>query len=354
MASLTIGARRLGPDSPPLLIAELSGNHNGRLDHALAIVAAAAHAGADAIKLQTFTPATLTVDSDRPEFFIDDPGGPWHRRRLWELYEEAHTPWEWHEPLFRAAREAGLLCFSSAFDESSVSFLAGIGVDAIKIASFELVHLPLIAAAARTRLPLILSTGMATLSEIEEAVAVLRSAEHDRFILLKCTSAYPADGRDADLLAMGDLQARFKCLVGLSDHTLPPYTAYAAAALGAAVIEKHLTLSRDHGGVDASFSLEPAELRGLSDGIAAIWETRGQVRYGVKPLEQASLRERPSIYVVQKVRKGDVFGPANLRVIRPGAGLPPKHWHDVMGKIAARDIDTAVPLSWDLIENSTG
>jgi pseudaminic acid synthase len=350
ISNITFGARTKTTAGAPLVIAELSGNHNGSLDTALKIVDAVARAGADAIKLQTFTPATLTINSRRPEFFIDDPGGLWHGRRLWDLYEEAHTPWDWHEPLFRAARGAGLLCMSSAFDDSSVEFLVSLGVDAIKIASFELVHLPLVGAAARSGVPLIVSTGMAALDEIEQAVTAIRETGDARFVLLKCTSAYPADNRDADLLTMVDLQSRFRCPVGLSDHTLTPFAAYAATALGAAVIEKHVTLSRSAGGVDAAFSLEPAELRELVDGILTVAQTRGQIRYGPKSAERVSLRERPSIYVVRNVRKGEVFDDTNLRIIRPAGGLPPRVWAQVVGRSSTRDIEAEVPLSWDLVD----
>lgn len=347
---ITLRNRTIGSCHPPLVIAEMSGNHNGSLDAALRIVEQVARSGADAIKLQTFTPATLTIDSHRPEFFIDDPGSLWHGRRLWELYDEAHTPWDWHEPLFRAARSAGLLCMSSAFDDTSVDFLLSLQVDAVKIASFELVHLPLIAAAARSRVPLILSTGMATLEEIQFAVDAIRSEGNERFVLLKCTSAYPADGCDADLVSLADMQARFRCQVGLSDHTLQPFAAYAATALGATVVEKHVTLSRADGGVDAPFSLEPAELREMVDGIRAVWQTRGRVHYGPKSVERASLKERPSIYVIRQVKKGEAFDGTNLRIIRPSGGLAPRFWPDVIGRPSSRDVDAQVPLSWDLIE----
>ena len=350
MKPLAIAGRALDGTRPPFLIAEMSGNHNQSLAAALQIVDAAAASGADAIKLQTYTPQTLTIDSTRPEFFIDDPGGPWHGRRLWELYAEAHTPLEWHEPIFQAARHAGLACLSSAFDLSSLDLLVRLRVDALKIASFELVHLPLVDAAAASGLPLILSTGMATLSEIDDAVSVMRAHPDCRFALLKCTSAYPATEREANLLTMEDLRRRYDCPVGLSDHTIAPHVAYAATALGAVAIEKHLTLLRAAGGPDSTFSLEPAEFAAMSDGVRRVWAALGTVTYGALPSEAASLRERPSIYVVKAMKRGEVFRSDCLRVIRPAAGLPPKAWPTVIGKAARADIDAGTPLSWDLVE----
>jgi pseudaminic acid synthase len=344
-----IGQRCIGPGHPPFVIAEMSGNHRGNLQSALAIVRAAAESGAHAIKLQTFTPATLTIDSHRPEFFIDDPGSLWHGRRLWELYDEAHTPWEWHEPIFEAARACGLACVSTAFDETSLEFLVRLGIDAVKIASFELVHLPLIAAVAQSGKPVLLSTGMASADELDEAVSALRANGCREFVLLKCTSAYPSEEPDANLATMRDMSSRYSCMVGLSDHTLRPYVAYAAVALGAAVVEKHMTLSRAEGGVDSAFSLEPAELRELVEGTKLVWLSVGGVRYAPLPSEETSRRERPSIYVVRAMKKGESFTPENVRVIRPGDGLAPRHYEAIIGKPAARDIHAEVPLSWDLI-----
>lgn len=347
--TLRIGGREVGREHPPLVIAEMSGNHNGSCDAALKLVRAAADAGAHAIKLQTFTAATLTIDSRRPEFFIDDPASLWHTRRLWELYEEAHTPWEWHEPIFAEARKRGLLCISSAFDLSSVEFLVKLGVDAIKLASFELVHIPLIEAAAKSGRPVILSTGMAAQAEIDDAVAALRLHGCETFVLLKCTSAYPAEEKDADVRTMIDLRDKYGCEVGLSDHTLRPYVAFAATALGASVIEKHFALKRSDGGLDAAFSLEPAEMKELVAGAELVWRSLGSVRYGPKTVERTSLKERCSIYVVKQVKRGEPFTPENIRVIRPGNGLPPKHYRTLLGKRSARDLDEATPLSWDLV-----
>lgn len=351
---MNIGKRTIGAAHPPFFIAEMSGNHNGKLDSALEIVRAVAASGASAIKLQTFTPATLTIDSSRPEFFIDDPSSLWHGRRLWELYTEAHTPWEWHAPIFEFARDLGLSCISSAFDLSSVEFLQKLGVDAIKIASLELVHLPLIAAAATTGKPLILSTGMSTQEEIEDAVATLRGNGCEQFVLLKCTSAYPAEEKDANLNTMRDMATRYRCLVGFSDHNLRPYGSYVAIALGGVVVEKHVTLRRSDGGVDAAFSLEPAEVKELVDGMKLCWQSCGVVKYAAQASEETSLKERPSIYIVRPVAKDEAFTEQNTRIIRPGAGMAPKHYYpSVIGRKAARDIGAGVPLSWDMIEEAT-
>jgi pseudaminic acid synthase len=346
---LTIGGKSIQAGSLPLLVAEVSGNHLGRFDRALGIVRAAASSGASAIKLQTFTPASLTVDSGRSEFFIDDRQSPWYGRRLWELYEEAHTPWEWHEQLFAVARGMGLACLSSAFDEESVTFLAKLKVDAIKIASFELIHIPLLRVAARSGLPLILSTGMANRDEIDEAVETIRAAGCEQFALLKCTSAYPAEERESNIRTMIDMRNRYVCHVGLSDHTRRPYAAFAAAAHGAAVIETHLTLNRSDGGPDADFSLEPHEFSTLALGLEKVWESLGGAVYGVSSGEETSLKERPSIYIVAPVKAGEPLTTNNTRIIRPAGGLLPKHYGEIMGRACARDVDDVTPLTWDLV-----
>jgi len=339
----------LGAGRPPLIVAEISANHRGSLDEALAIVRTAAEQGAGAIKLQTYTPATLTLDSARPEFFIDDSSSVWHGRRLWELYEEAHTPWEWHEPLFNAARSCGLACISSAFEQKSLEFLLGLGADAIKISSFELIHIPLLEAAARSGKPLLVSTGMASVAELDDAVTALRDNGCRRFVLLKCTSAYPAEEKHANVLTMQAMSARYDCSVGFSDHALGPYASFAAVALGAVVVEKHLTMSRAAGGVDAAFSLEPGEFRELVEGTRRVWESRGEARFGPHPSEGASVRERPSIYVVHDVRKGERFTDRNVRIVRPGNGLAPKHFAAILGRRAAYDIDGETPLASDML-----
>ena len=349
---MKIGPHAVGPEAPPFIIAELSANHAGSLDRAMQIVRAAADNGAHAIKLQTFTAETLSIDSSRPEFFIDDPESLWHGRRLWELYEEAHTPWEWHGPLFDAARARGLACISSAFDQSSVDFLVQVGADGIKIASFELVHIPLIEAAARTGLPVIVSTGMGTLEEIDEAVEALRSNNARDFTLLKCTSAYPSTEEDANVLTIPDLRARYNCPVGISDHTLGPFAAYAAVALGATMIEKHLTIRRDDGALDSAFSMEPAHLKELAEGTRLVWLSRGSVKYGTTASEETSRKERPSIYAVAPIAAGEEITAEKIRVIRPGAGLAPKHFHELIGCRAAQDIAAETPMSWALVERS--
>ncbi len=348
-----IGNTALGRGRPPLVVAELSANHNASLERALRIVRAAADCGADAIKLQTFQPEALTLDSERPEFFIDDPGGPWHGRRLIDLYRQAHTPWPWHKPIFEAARASGLACISTACDLESLEFLLEQKVDAIKIASFESIHVPLLAAAARSSKPILLSTGMASAGELDQAVSTLRDNGCDRFILLKCTSAYPASESDANVLTMQDMRRRYECEVGLSDHSLGPYVCYAATALGAVVLEKHVTLCRADGGLDATFSAEPAELRDLVDGTKRVWRGLGTVRYGALPAEHASLRERPSIYVTQPVKKGETFTTRNTRIIRPASGLAPQHYERVVGKLSARDIAAGMPLTWNDVEGAS-
>jgi N-acetylneuraminate synthase len=333
-----------------MIVAELSANHNASLDRALRIVHTAAECGADCIKLQTFRPESLTIDSSRPEFFIDDPGGLWHGRRLWDLYREAHTPWEWHQPIFEAARAAGLACISTACDRESLEFLISLGVDAIKIASFELIHIPLLEAAAKCGRPVLLSTGMASLEELNEAVATLRANRCNEFILLKCTSAYPSTEAEANILTIPDMRERYGCDTGLSDHTLRPYTAFAATAQGVVVIEKHFTLARRDGGLDAAFSLEPAELRELVDGTDLVWRCLGSVSYGPLAAESASLKERPSIYVTRAMKKGERFSDQSIRIIRPANGLAPKYYGALVGRICARDIAAGTPLSWEFVE----
>jgi len=329
----------------------MSANHNGSLEAAQRIVRAAAEYGADAIKLQTFTPATLTIDSHRPEFFIDDASSLWHGRRLWDLYEEAHTPWEWHQPIFELARKEGLACISSAFDIASIRFLSSLGVDAIKIASHELIHIPLIEEAARSGKPVLLSAGMASIEELDEAVGVLRGNGCEQFILLKCTSAYPADEADANVLTITEMRTRCGCQVGLSDHTIHPYVAFAATALGACVIEKHFTMARADGGLDAAFSIEPLELREFATGTEMVWKSLGKVSFGALGVEEASVKERPSIYVVRSMKEGEEFTEQNLRIIRPSAGLAPKHYRGLIGKTCACDITAETPMSWDMVLN---
>jgi N-acetylneuraminate synthase len=332
-----------------MIVAELSANHNSSLDRALRIVHAAAECGADGIKLQTFKPELLTIDSSRAEFIIDDPGGLWHGRRLWDLYRQAHTPWEWHQPIFDAARALGLACISTACDLESLEFLVSLGVDAIKIASFELIHIPLLEAAAQCGKPVLLSTGMASREELDDAVAALRANECNEFILLKCTSAYPSTEANANILTIPDMRERYGCDVGLSDHTLAPYTAFAAAAQGAVIIEKHFTLARRDGGLDSAFSLEPAELRELVRGTELVWRSLGDVAYGPLAAESASIKERPSIYAIEPVKEGETFTDRNIRIIRPANGLAPKYLRALVGRTCAREIPAGTPLSWEFV-----
>lgn len=347
--SIRIERHQIGLDHPPFVIAEMSGNHNGSLDRALAIVDAIADAGAQALKLQTYTADTMTLDLAEREFLIDDPESLWAGRTLYDLYREAHTPWDWHVPIFERARARGLVAFSTPFDATAVDFLESLDVPCYKIASFENVDLPLIRRVAATGKPLIVSTGLATLAEIAEAVAAARDAGCRDLVLLKCTSAYPASPADSHLQTIPHLRAAFGCEVGLSDHTLGNGAALASIALGATVIEKHVTLRRADGGVDSAFSLEPQELKQLVEDGRRARLALGSVHYGPSANEVNSLRFRRSLYVVRDVRAGEELTLENVRAIRPGLGLPPKHFEWVLGRRASRDIAAGTALAWDLI-----
>lgn len=347
-SSVQIADRQIGPDHPPLVIAEMSGNHNQSLDRALKIVDAAAGAGAHALKLQTYTADTMTLDVDRDEFKILDAGSLWNGRHLHELYEEAHTPWDWHRPIFDRAHERGMLVFSSPFDESSVDFLESLNVPAYKIASFELTDLPLIAKTAKTGKPLIMSTGMASLSEIHDAVECARENGGEQIVLLKCTSTYPSTPETTHLRTIPHLRDCFQTQVGLSDHTAGIGAAVAAVALGATVIEKHFTLSRADGGVDSAFSLEPAELESLVVESQRAWQAMGEVQYGATGAQQKSLMFRRSIFVTEDIAAGAVIQPAQLRIVRPGHGIAPGHWDQVCGSTARRDLKRGEPTSWEM------
>jgi N-acetylneuraminate synthase len=348
--SVRIGPYECAPDHPPLVIAEMSGNHNGSLDRALAIVEAAAAAGAHAVKLQTYTADTMTLDLDRDEFVITDPGSPWAGRSLYQLYREAHTPWEWHAPLFQRARDLGLVAFSTPFDASAVEFLETLAVPCYKIASFENTDLPLIRRVAATGKPLILSTGMATQSEITDAVDAARAAGCRDLVLLKCTSSYPAPPEDSNLASLPELRARFKCQIGLSDHTPGIGAAVAAVALGAVMIEKHFTLARADGGVDAGFSLEPEELARLVEETARAHAALGRVQFGATGSEQRSRVFRRSLYVTRDLPAGAVLTAETVRAIRPGLGLPPACIDDLIGRRLKRAVRRGTPASWDLVE----
>lgn len=347
---MKIGHRGIGREHRPYVIAEMSGNHNQSLDRALAIVDAAANAGADAIKLQTYTAETMTLDSTAPGFVIDDPKSLWAGRQLYELYEEAHTPWEWHEAIFERATARGLHAFSTPFDETAVDFLETLDVPAYKIASFECTDLPLIRKVAATGKPMIISTGMATLAEIDETVRTARAAGAHDIVLLKCTSTYPATPANTNLNTIPVLRQAFGCEVGLSDHTMGCGAAIAAVALGAVVVEKHFTLARADGGVDSTFSLEPAELALLRTETERAWQAMGGVVFGGTAAEKKSLAFRRSLYVVKDMQPGEAFTADNVRAIRPGMGMAPKYMETVLGMRAVKTIARGTPLDWALLK----
>lgn len=340
---------RIGGGNPPLIAAELSCNHNQSLDRALALVEAVAKAGAHAVKLQTYTADTLTLNISTEDFMLRDPDSLWKDTRLYDLFEKAHTPWEWHKPIFQLAESLGLIYFSSPFDESAVEFLEQFDIAAYKIASFEITHLPLIRKAAATGKPIILSTGMASFDEIAQAVETARAAGCPNIYLLKCTSAYPARSEDANLLTIPEMKKLFGCEIGLSDHTLGLAVPVVAVAHGAVIIEKHFTLSRSDGGLDAPYSLEPHELKELVEISATAAKTLGKIQFGSVESEKASLQERRSLYITRDMKQGDVFSPDNVRCIRPSFGLEPKYYDFVMGKKVSRNVSLGTALKWKLI-----
>jgi pseudaminic acid synthase len=345
----SIAGRAIGREAPPFVIAEMSGNHNQSLDRALELVDAAAEAGAHALKLQTYTADTITIDAAQSDFTIGDKGSLWAGQNLYKLYQQAHTPWDWHKPIFERAASHGMLAFSTPFDETAVDFLEGLGVPAYKIASFENVHLPLIRKVAATGKPMIISTGMASIAELDDAVQAARGAGCKALVLLKCTSTYPATPENTNLATIPHLRQLFGCEVGLSDHTMGVGASVAAVALGASVIEKHFTLRRADGGVDSAFSLEPEEMKALVVETGRAWAAMGQVTYGPTEAEKKSLVFRRSLYVVCDMQAGEVLTPENLRAIRPGHGLAPKMLETVLGKTVKVAVVRGTPLSWDLI-----
>lgn len=351
MTRVNIAGRFIGNGEPPYIVAEMSGNHNHDLNRALKILDAAKAAGADAVKLQTYRADTITIKHDSDEFRLQ--GGLWDGRYLFDLYEEAHTPWAWHAPIFAHARQIGLTVFSSPFDHTAVDFLEALGAPAYKIASPELVDLPLIRKVARTGKPLIMSSGAATLEEIKEAIQAARDAGAKEIILLHCTAAYPAPPEEANLATLQELAKYFDVVVGLSDHTLGTTVATLAVGLGACLIEKHFTLARADGGVDSTFSLEPAELAMLVQTTRIAQAAVGKPTFGPTPSETSVLKNRRSLYVVKPIAQGETLTPENIRSIRPTNGLKPKYFESVLGTRATRDLKFGEPLSFDMIEKNT-
>lgn len=346
---INISGRGVGTGFPPFVIAEMSGNHNQSLERALAIVEAAAKTGAHALKIQTYTPDTMTLDLAEREFFIKDSKSLWAGKSLYELYGEAYTPWEWHEAIFAKAKSLGMIAFSTPFDATSVDFLESLDVPCYKIASFENTDIPLIKKVAATGKPLIISTGMASVAELDETVRAAREAGCEQLILLKCTSTYPASPENTNILTIPHLRELFGCEVGLSDHTMGVGVSVASVALGATVIEKHFTLSRSEGGVDSSFSMEPVEMKQLVVETERAWQALGKISYGMIDSEKKSLQFRRSLYIVESLKAGDRLNINNLRAIRPGLGLPPKYLNTVLGKAVNSDVPKGTALTWDMI-----
>jgi len=347
--NISINERIIGLNHKPFIIAEMSGNHNQSLDRALGIVEATAAAGADALKLQTYTADTLTLDVKEGEFFIEDNDSLWKGKSLYELYQEAYTPWEWHEPIMKRASDLGMLCFSSPFDDTAVDFLEEMDVPAYKIASPEIIHLSLVKKVAATGKPMIVSTGMASAAEIDEAVQTIREAGCEKFVLLKCTSTYPASPENSNVLTIPHMRKLFDCEVGLSDHTMGIGAAVAAVAYGATVIEKHFTLRRSDGGVDSAFSLEPEEMKQLVIESERAWQSLGKVAYGPTEAEKGSLVFRRSLYIAEDMEKGDTLNEKNLRIIRPGLGLPPKHYDILLGRKINQDAKKGTAVKWEIV-----
>ncbi len=349
MKTIQIAHRKVGSDSPPFIIAEMSGNHNQSLDRALEIVEAAARSGAHALKIQTYTPDTMTLDLKEGEFFISDPKNIWSGTSLYDLYKEAYTPWEWHKPIFERARELGIIAFSTPFDHTAVDFLESLDVPFYKIASFENTDIPFIRKVAQTGKPIIISTGMATVAELDESVRAARDAGCRDLILLKCTSTYPATAANTNILTIPHLRQLFGCEAGLADHTMGVGVSVASVALGATVIEKHFTLDRAEGGVDSTFSMEPAEMAQLVTETERAWQALGMVSYGPTEAEKKSLQYRRSLYVVADMKVGEVLTTENVRAIRPGFGLPPKYYEELLGRRVNCDVKRGTPVAWKLI-----
>ncbi|WCK54192.1 pseudaminic acid synthase [Aneurinibacillus sp. Ricciae_BoGa-3] len=346
---IKVDNKTIGAGQPPFVIAEMSGNHNQSLERALSIVEAAAKSGVHALKLQTYTADTMTLDIADGEFFINDPNSLWKGNSLYSLYQQAYTPWEWHKPIFDRCKELGIICFSSPFDETAVDFLESLDAPLYKIASFEITDLPLVRKVASTGKPMIISTGMATLAEIDETVRTAREAGCKDIILLKCTSTYPATPENTNIMTIPHMRESFGCQVGLSDHTMGIGVAVASVALGATVIEKHFTLRRADGGVDSAFSIEPQEMEQLITETTRAWKSLGCVQYGTTNLEKPSLKYRRSLYIVEDIKMGEVFTKENLRIIRPGFGLPPKYYETLLGKKVSCDVKKGTPVTLDIL-----
>jgi pseudaminic acid synthase len=346
---ISIAGRVIGRGRPPFVIAEMSGNHNQSLERALAIVETAAKTGVHALKIQTYTPDTMTLDLDEREFQISDPESLWTGNSLYKLYGEAYTPWEWHKPIFDRARELGLIAFSTPFDNTAVEFLESLNVPCYKIASFENTDLPLIRRVAATGKPLIISTGMASIAELDDAVYAAREAGCKDLVLLKCTSTYPATAENTNILTIPHMRELFGCEVGLSDHTMGTGVSVASVALGATLVEKHFTINRADGGVDSSFSMEPAEMAQLVVETERAWQALGKVSYGSTLAEAKSIQFRRSLYIVKNLKAGDVLTNENVRAIRPGLGLPTKYLEQILGRRISRDVKLGTALSWDFL-----
>jgi N-acetylneuraminate synthase len=351
--NIQISNCKIGSEYSPFIVAEISGNHNQSLERALEIVEAAAKAGVHALKIQTYTADTMTLDIDEGEFFINDSQSLWQGNSLYKLYQQAYTPWDWHKPIFDRCKELGIIGFSTPFDATAVDFLESLDVPCYKIASFENTDLPLIRKVASTGKPMIISTGMATIAELDEIVRTAKETGCKDLILLKCTSTYPASPENTNLLTIPHMRDLFNIQVGLSDHTMGIGVAVASVALGATVIEKHFTLCRADGGVDAAFSMEPAEMEQLVMETERAWQGLGNISYGATEAEKKSLVFRRSLYVAQDMKAGDVFTPENLRAVRPGLGLPPKYYDIFLGQIIKQDVKKGTPVNWNLLKADT-
>ncbi|CAM3530101.1 pseudaminic acid synthase [Marinicrinis lubricantis] len=349
MKEFVIGSRKVGPNHPPMIIAEMSGNHNQSLERALSIVDAAAESGAHALKLQTYTADTMTLDIRTGEFFIEDEQNLWKGTSLYELYQQAYTPWEWHQAIFDRCREKGVIPFSTPFDETAVDFLESLNVPCYKVASFENTDIQLLRKIAATGKPVIMSTGMATPAELDESVRTLREYGCSNIVLLKCTSTYPASPANSNLRTLPHMSELFQCQVGLSDHTLGIGVSVASVALGATVIEKHFTLSRAEGGVDSAFSMEPNEMKALVEETQKAWESLGGIQYGPTEAEKPSLKHRRSLYIAKDVKQGETLTKEHVKSIRPGLGLPTKYMDIVLGKTVSKDVQAGTPLTWDVL-----